>query len=667
MSDKNDSKLPNIPGGEGPKDPRVNAITAILLLAVLGYLVFGMGSNPFAAGGADTLATSDFVAAVKDDRVKDVTFKYADGSLTGTYWASGSDKGSSSALKSFKSVYVGADSLAELMSEHPGTTYRIDTSSDEVLQTLLFSVLPTVIMLLVFIYFMRRVGNQNGQAMSFGKTKALTAEGERPKVKFSDVAGIDEAVEELQEVRDFLSEPERYRKMGAKIPHGVLLVGPPGTGKTLLAKAVAGEAGVPFFSISGSDFVEMFVGVGASRVRDLFKQAKEAAPCIIFIDEIDAVGRQRGAGLGGGHDEREQTLNQLLVEMDGFEDNSAVILIAATNRPDILDPALLRPGRFDRRVTVDRPDVSGRQKILGVHAANKPLASDVDLERIAKITPGFTGADLANLMNESALLAARRRKEKVGRDEVEEAMERVMAGPERKSRVMSQKEREVIAFHESGHALVGHVLENSDPIHKISIIARGQALGYTMQVPEQDHFLSSRDEMLDQIAVLLGGRTAEELFCGDITTGASNDLERATKIAREMVTRYGMSEELGTQVFGEAQHEVFLGRDYAQKNDYSAETAKRIDDEIERIMREGHDRAREVLSARGGQMRTMAEVLLERETVEGPAVDALLDGTWDQYVAEHPEEGGKPKTTPGQIDEDLVAEAAAAAAERESQ
>ncbi len=667
MSDKNDSKLPNIPGGEGPKDPRVNAITAILLLAVLGYLVFGMGSNPFAASGTDTLATSDFVAAVKDDRVKDVTFKYADGSLTGTYWANGSDKDSSSALKSFKSVYVGADSLAELMADHPGTTYRIDTSSDEVLQTLLFSVLPTVIMLVVFIYFMRRMGSQNGQAMSFGKTKALTAEGERPKVKFSDVAGIDEAVEELQEVRDFLSEPERYRKMGAKIPHGVLLVGPPGTGKTLLAKAVAGEAGVPFFSISGSDFVEMFVGVGASRVRDLFKQAKEAAPCIIFIDEIDAVGRQRGAGLGGGHDEREQTLNQLLVEMDGFEDNSAVILIAATNRPDILDPALLRPGRFDRRVTVDRPDVSGRQKILGVHAANKPLASDVDLERIAKITPGFTGADLANLMNESALLAARRRKEKVGRDEVEEAMERVMAGPERKSRVMSQKEREVIAFHESGHALVGHVLENSDPIHKISIIARGQALGYTMQVPEEDHFLSSRDEMLDQIAVLLGGRTAEELFCGDITTGASNDLERATKIAREMVTRYGMSEELGTQVFGEAQHEVFLGRDYAQKNDYSAETAKRIDDEIERIMREAHDRAREVLSARGDQMRTMAEVLLERETVEGPAVDALLDGTWDQYVAEHPEEGGKPKTAPGQIDEDLVAEAAAAAAERESQ
>ena len=665
MSDKNQDKLPNIPGMDGPQGPRPSVFSVLIAVAVVAYLIFGMGGNPFAQNSADTLATSDFVAAVKDGRVKDVTFKYADGSLTGSYWQKSSEKGSDSALKSFKSVYVGADSLAQLMADNPGVTYRIDTSSDEMLQTVLFSVLPTLLIAGIFVFYMRRMGEQTGRTMSFGKTKALTTEGERPKVKFSDVAGIDEAVEELQEVRDFLSEPERYRKMGAKIPHGVLLVGPPGTGKTLLAKAVAGEAGVPFFSISGSDFVEMFVGVGASRVRDLFKQAKENAPCIIFIDEIDAVGRQRGAGLGGGHDEREQTLNQLLVEMDGFEDNSAVILIAATNRPDILDPALLRPGRFDRRVTVDRPDVAGREKILGVHAANKPLASDVDLERIAKITPGFTGADLANLMNESALLAARRRKEKVGRDEVEEAMERVMAGPERKSRVMSQKEREVIAFHESGHALVGHVLENSDPIHKISIISRGQALGYTMQVPEEDHFLSSRDEMLDQIAVLLGGRTAEELFCGDITTGASNDLERATKIAREMVTRYGMSEELGTQVFGEAQHEVFLGRDYAQKNDYSAETAKRIDDEIERIMREAHDRARKVLSARAEQMRTMAKVLLERETVEGEAVDALLDGTWEEYLAAHPEEAGHAASAPGELDEDLVAEAARATAERE--
>ena len=526
-----------------------------------------------------------------------------------------------------------SDSLAELMAEHPRVTYRIDTSSGDLLETIIVSVVPTLLLVGVFVFYMSRMSQQQDKTMSFSKTKALTLEGERPKVTFADVAGIDEAVEELQEVRDFLADPERYHKMGARIPRGLLLVGPPGTGKTLLAKAVAGEAGVPFFSISGSDFVEMFVGVGASRVRDLFKQAKEAAPCIVFIDEIDAVGRQRGAGLGGGHDEREQTLNQLLVEMDGFEDNSAVILIAATNRPDILDPALLRPGRFDRRVTVDRPDVGGREKILAVHAEDKPVADDVDLARLAKVTPGFTGADLANLMNEAALLAARRHKETINAPEVEEAMERVMAGPERKSRVITERERRIIAYHESGHALVGHVLAHSDPIHKISIVSRGQALGYTMQIPEEDHFLETRDGMLDQIAVLLGGRTAEELFCDDVTTGASNDLERATKLARTMVTRYGMSDELGAQVFGEAQHEVFLGRDYANHQDYSAETAKRIDDEVERIMREGHERAREVLEGRREQMGTMARVLLERETVEGEAVEALLDGRWDEFSA----------------------------------
>ena len=420
---------------------------------------------------------------------------------------------------------------------------------------------------------------------------------------------------------------------------------------------------MPFFSISGSDFVEMFVGVGASRVRDLFKQAKAASPSIIFIDEIDAVGRQRGAGLGGGHDEREQTLNQLLVEMDGFEANDAVILIAATNRPDILDPALLRPGRFDRQVTVDRPDLSGREQIIRVHSEGKPLAGDVDFGRLAKLTPGFTGADLMNLMNESALLAARRHKSKITMDEVEEAMERVIAGPERKSRVMTESERKTIAYHESGHALVGHILENSDPVHKISIIARGQALGYTLQLPEEDHFLNTRDGMLDQIAVLLGGRTAEELFCDDITTGASNDLERATKIARQMVTRLGMSEALGTQVFGEAQHEVFLGRDYADHQDYSAETAKRIDDEVERIMREAHNRAREVLEARRDQMDTMAKVLLERETVEGDVVNALLDDEWDEYVAARPEaaQAEAPAAKPGELDEDAAAEAAEAA------
>ena len=643
MSDNNPlDKLPT-PGGDnrGPQNQRSFLVTLLIIVAIVAYLAFSTGQSPLSSSDTvDTLATNEFVTAVKDDRVSSVTFKTSDGSISGDYWTSEDDLGDKSKLQKFKSYYVGADSLEELMAKHSETSFTIDTSDGSAWETILLSVVPTLLLVGVFVYYMRRMSEQNGRTMDFAKTKAQTTEEERPKVKFSDVAGIDEAVEELKEVRDFLREPERYQKMGAKIPHGVLLVGPPGTGKTLLAKAVAGEAGVPFFSISGSDFVEMFVGVGASRVRDLFKQAKAAAPCIIFIDEIDAVGRQRGAGLGGGHDEREQTLNQLLVEMDGFEDNSAVILIAATNRPDI--PALLRPGRFDRRVTVDRPDVKGREKILRVHARNKPFDSTVDFASIAKITPGFTGADLSNLMNESALLAARRHKEKIGQDEVEEAMERVIAGPERKSRVITEKERHVIAFHESGHALVGHVLENSDPVHKISIVSRGQALGYTMQMPEEDHFLETRDGMLDQIAVLLAGRTAEELFCDDITTGASNDLERATKLAREMVTRYGMSEELGTQVFGEAQHEVFLGRDYAQHNDYAAETAKRIDDEVEHIMREAHARAREVLEARRAQMETMAEVLLQRETVEGEAVNALLDGTWDEYLAKHPEKAEKP-------------------------
>jgi cell division protease FtsH len=630
------SNLPDL----SPRRRRLGVIYGVLAAIFAGYLVYSMATS-FTAKQVDTLATSDFVAAMHDDRVTDVTYHTSDGTLTGSYYRTDADRDNHAATE-FKSAYAGVDNLDELMQSNGDVRFVVDTSDNSLWESVLLSVVPTLLLLVVFIYFMNQVQGQNGRAMQFGQTKAKTTEQTRPKVKFSDVAGIDEAVEELKEVRDFLREPERYLKMGAKIPRGVLLVGPPGTGKTLLAKAVAGEAGVPFFSISGSDFVEMFVGVGASRVRDLFKQAKEAAPAIIFIDEIDAVGRQRGAGLGGGHDEREQTLNQLLVEMDGFEDNSAVILIAATNRPDILDPALLRPGRFDRQVTVDRPDVKGRERILAVHSENKPIAPEVDLKRIAKLTPGFTGADLANLMNESALLAARRHKDRIGMDEVEEAMERVIAGPEKKGRVMTEKERVTIAYHESGHALVGHVLENSDPVHKISIISRGRALGYTMQLPEEDHFLETRDGMLDQIAVLLGGRTAEELFCADITTGASNDLERATKIAREMVTRFGMSEELGAQVFGEAQHEVFLGRDYANHNDYSAETAKRIDDEVERIMREAHDRARGVLEARRAQMDTMAHVLLERETVEGEVVNALLDDRWDEYVAAHPEEASVP-------------------------
>ncbi len=635
MSDNNnglDPSRPPIPGQEGPGGRRQPAIIAALVIALVAYVAYTAGQSMLGASQADTLTTNAFVTAVKDERVSDVTYKTSDGSLRGNYRHDGDEQ------SRFVSYYVGADSLQELMAQHPDVSFTIDTSSSDLLQTVLVSIVPTAVILAFMIYFTRQMQGQNGRSMNFGRaSRARTTEETRPKVKFSDVAGIDEAVEELKEVRDFLREPERYQKMGAKIPRGVLLVGPPGTGKTLLAKAVAGEAGVPFFSISGSDFVEMFVGVGASRVRDLFKQAKESAPSIIFIDEIDAVGRQRGAGLGGGHDEREQTLNQLLVEMDGFEENQAVILVAATNRPDILDPALLRPGRFDRQVTVDRPDVKGRERILSVHSQNKPLKKDVDLKRIAKLTPGFTGADLANLMNESALLAARRHKDRISMEEVEESMERVVAGPEKRGRVMTQKERVTIAYHECGHALVGHILENSDPVHKISIISRGRALGYTLQLPEEDHFLETRDGMLDQIAVFLGGRTAEELFCEDITTGASNDLERATKMAREMVTRYGMSEELGTQVFGEAQHEVFLGRDYANHNDYAAETAKRIDDEVERIMREAHGRSRAVLEARRSQMETMAKVLLARETVEGDVVNALLDDRWAQYVLEHPE------------------------------
>ncbi|ERL13156.1 ATP-dependent metallopeptidase HflB [Coriobacteriaceae bacterium BV3Ac1] len=635
-----DPREPNLPedpfnGMPNPRHGRrISPAYLIVALAFCAYLAFGMFNNLRSAAKEETLSTSQFVAAVKDGRVVEVTYKTEDGSLSGKYHASKKSKGNTKELRQFKSYYVGADSLNNLLEKHPKVEFKVDTSDGSLFQTILVSALPTAALVLVFVYFMRQIASQNSKSMQFGQTKALTTEELRPKTKFSDVAGIDEAVEELKEVRDFLKEPERYQKMGAKIPHGVLLVGPPGTGKTLLAKAVAGEAGVPFFSISGSDFVEMFVGVGASRVRDLFKQAKAAAPAIVFIDEIDAVGRQRGAGLGGGHDEREQTLNQLLVAMDGFEDNTAVILIAATNRPDVLDPALLRPGRFDRTVTVDRPDVVGREKILRVHGANKPLDQDVDYKRIAKLTPGFSGADLANLMNEAALLAARLHKEHVSMSEIQEAMERVIAGPERRTRVMTEQERKTIAYHESGHALVGHVLENSNPVHKITIIPRGQALGYTMQLPEEDHFLQTRNAMLDDLATLLGGRTAEELFCDDITTGASNDIERATKLARSMVTRYGMSDSLGIQVFGEAQHEVFLGRDLADKQDYSAETAKRIDDEVERIMREAHDRATSVLSARRKQMDQMAEVLLERETVEGPVLDALLAGTWDEYSAQ---------------------------------
>ena len=668
-------------GPEGAGGPsRTGWIYFAFACILLGYTFWNLGGGLRQGDKPTELATSDFVAAVEAGRVDEATYTVIDGTVSGTYWPEGESR-SKKNLETFTSTYVGSDSLAELMAEHPKTTYKVDTEDPNALMNLLLAILPTAVIIIAMMYFMRQMMGANNKAMQFGKTNAKTTPATRPKVKFKDVAGIDEAVEELEEVRDFLADPERFRKLGAKIPRGVLLVGPPGTGKTLLAKAVAGEAGVPFFTISGSEFVEMFVGVGASRVRDLFKNAKEQAPAIIFIDEIDAVGRQRGAGLGGGHDEREQTLNQLLVEMDGFEESESVILIAATNRPDVLDPALLRPGRFDRQITVDRPDVRGREQILRVHAANKPLDTDVSFEKLAQLTVGFAGADLANLLNEAALLTARRNRSLISMDEIEESMERVMAGPQRKSRVMSEAERTTIAYHESGHALVGHVLDNADPVHKISIISRGQALGYTMQLPAEDHFLKTRREMLDELAVFLGGRVAEELMCTDITSGASNDLERATKLAREMVTRLGMSEELGTQVFGEAQHQVFLGRDYADHQDYSEETARRIDTEVQRIMREAHERAAEILSARRDQLDLMAKVLLERETVEGEAVDALLNNEWDAYLEregdiaaakearnEAAANGADPavveaerarRAKPRQSDEEIAAEAAA--------
>jgi cell division protease FtsH len=458
-------------------------------------------------------------------------------------------------------------------------------------------------------------------------------------VTFADVAGCDEAVEELQEIKDFLESPAKFQAIGAKIPKGVLLFGPPGTGKTLLARAVAGEAGVPFFSISGSDFVEMFVGVGASRVRDLFEQAKQSSPAIIFVDEIDAVGRHRGAGMGGGHDEREQTLNQLLVEMDGFDVKSGVILIAATNRPDILDPALLRPGRFDRQIVVDRPDLAGRRAILGVHATGKPLGADIDLDVLARRTPGFTGADLANLMNEAALLTARRSRKVIDMAAMEESIDRVIAGPERKSRVMSEREKRVIAYHEAGHALVGHVLPNTDPIHKVSIIARGRALGWTLALPTEDRHMQTRSELRDELAMLLAGRTAEEVVFGDPTTGAQNDIERATQIARSMVTEFGMTDAIGPQQLGSRQGEPFLGRDVGGGREYSDEVAARVDHEVRNLIDAAHIEAREVLTLHRVTLDRLAEALVEKETLDANELEVLFAGlaSWSGATLNDPQ------------------------------
>jgi len=518
---------------------------------------------------------------------------------------------------------------------HAKTVIKLDSNSSG---TYLLSVLlPNIILVVLIAAFMwwvlRQTQSGNNQAISFGRSRARMIAGDKPAITFADVAGVEEAKQELTEIVEFLKYPEKFVALGARIPKGVLLVGPPGTGKTLLSKAVAGEAGVPFFSISGSEFVEMFVGVGASRVRDLFDQAKKNSPCIVFVDEIDAVGRQRGAGLGGGHDEREQTLNQLLVEMDGFDTNTHVIVIAATNRPDVLDPALLRPGRFDRHVTLDRPDIKGRRAILDVHARNKPLDTTVDLDVLARQTPGFSGADLANLINEAAILAARANKKVIGMDELEEAIARVIAGPERKSRRISDHEKEVIAYHETGHALVMKALPHADPVHKVSIISRGMALGWTLSLPEEDKYLISKDELMDQIAGTMGGRVAEEIVFGDVTSGAENDIQKATQMARRMVTQWGMSDKLGNVAMGHREELVFLGRDLGEQRNYSEEVAAIIDEEIRSIINHGYQTAKGILVAQRGKMDAVVERLKVVETLDGRELDEILNQEPEAPVA----------------------------------
>ena len=502
--------------------------------------------------------------------------------------------------------------------------YNIKVPKDNVLISLLATLLPIAIIVFLLFFFMNQVQGGGSKVMNFGKSKAKMMSKDTPQTTFADVAGADEAIEELEEIRDFLTDPARYQAVGAKIPKGVLLYGPPGTGKTLLARAVAGEAGVPFYTISGSDFVEMFVGVGASRVRDLFEQAKENAPAIIFIDEIDAVGRHRGAGLGGGHDEREQTLNQMLVEMDGFDDKGTVILIAATNRPDILDPALLRPGRFDRQIAVDRPDLQGRADILTVHAKGKPIEPEVDMLGVARRTPGFTGADLANVLNEAALLTARHHLTMVNKESMDEAIDRVIAGPQKHSRVMSDHEKSITAYHEGGHALVAAALQNTDPVHKVTILPRGRALGYTMVLPDQEKYSTTRNEMLDQLAYMLGGRAAEELVFHDPTTGASNDIEKATSVARAMVTQYGMTERLGAIKFGQESGEVFLGRDMGHQRDYSEAVAGVIDEEVRHLINQAHTEAYEILVDNRDVLDRLVLELLEKETLDKEQVAEIF-------------------------------------------
>ena len=579
-----------------------NVVFYLLMIMV----VIGMFDYYSAAPAKQTdLSYTKFLQQVDEDKIKQVTIvdniisgKLSDGKEFTTV-VPNNDANLISKLQS-KNV----DIKAELPPQPPWWT------------GILSSVLPMLLIVGLWFLMMNNQGGGGGRVMNFGKSRARRYDEDKIKVTFKDVAGAAEAKQELQEVVEFLKEPQKYNELGAKIPKGVLLYGPPGTGKTLLAKAVAGEAGVPFFSISGSDFVEMFVGVGASRVRDLFEQAKKSAPCIVFIDEIDAVGRQRGAGLGGGHDEREQTLNQLLVEMDGFGANEGIIMIAATNRPDILDPALLRPGRFDRQIVVDRPDIKGRTEILKVHVKGKPIAEDVELEIIAQRTPGFTGADLSNLVNEAALMAARKNKKKINMPEMEEAAERVIMGPERKSRVISDNEKRLTAYHEGGHTIVGMLLEHTDPVHKVTIIPRGRAGGYTLSLPKEDRYYATRSEMLDELKVLLGGRVAEALVLKEISSGASNDLQRATALARQMICEYGMSEKIGPVTFGHRQDQVFLGRDIARDKDYSEEVAAEIDKEVRAFLDDAYAATEKLLNENMDKLHLIAEALIERETLE---------------------------------------------------
>jgi cell division protease FtsH len=617
----------------------------VITVAIMAVNFFVSSATAPAEIGLDELETR-----IQSGDVVSVVIKQQSNIVEGEMQAGVLPGGQTSFQTSYPDGFEG-DLTKQLLAA--GVKIDADPENPSILGWFLTTILPYVLIFGVFIFILMQMQGGGNRVMQFGKSRAKQVTKDMPKVTFKDVAGLDEAVEELDEIKDFLSRPQKFRAIGAKIPKGVLLYGPPGTGKTLLARAVAGEAGVPFFSISGSDFVEMFVGVGASRVRDLFEQAKAQAPAIVFVDEIDAVGRHRGAGLGGGHDEREQTLNQLLVEMDGFDAKTGVILIAATNRPDILDPALLRPGRFDRQIVIDRPDIRGRRQILEVHAKGKPLADDVDLETIARGTPGFTGADLANTINEAALLAARRGKDIIAMDELDEAVDRVIAGPERRSRVMTDEDKRITAYHEGGHALVGFALPNADPIHKVTIIPRGRAGGYTMALPLEDRNYMRRSEMVDKLAMMLGGRTAEELVFIDPTTGASNDIEQATNLARRMVMEYGMSDRLGPMKYGEPQGEVFLGRDYTRHQDYSDEVASVIDEEVRKLITRAHDEARTILTTHRDALDRIADALIQRETLDAKQVTEIFD---DVPKWEHTAEGSMRIQAPnGQIRDETIA------------